>query len=85
MFDEVLNEIRAAKAKDVFFTPHALRQMNLPERLISSDEVLDVIDSGEIIDYYPDDPRGASALCMERQEKIELFILYVLLKRNTWQ
>ncbi|MBU1261619.1 DUF4258 domain-containing protein [bacterium] len=36
--------------------------MNLPERMISKDEVKDVLEDGEIIEHYPDDPRGESCL-----------------------
>ncbi len=36
--------------------------MNRPERMISQEEVRWVIESGEMIEDYPDDPRGHSCL-----------------------
>jgi len=41
---------------------HALYQMNLPERMITKEEV---ILNGEIIEDYPDDIRGHSCLMMD--------------------
>ncbi len=35
---------------------HAPDQMNSPERMISGDEVRDVIEHGEIIEEYHNDP-----------------------------
>ena len=48
--------------KRLLFTLHAVKQMNLPERLISKDEIRAVIAQKEIIEYYPNDERGASCL-----------------------
>ncbi len=56
--------IRAASAKKVLFLPHALRQMIRPDRMISRDEVRRVIAEGEVIEDYPDDPRGHSCLLL---------------------
>jgi hypothetical protein len=58
----LLDEIRLAAAKGVLFLPHAIRQMSRPDRMISTDEVNAVIFTGEVIEEYADDPRGASAL-----------------------
>ncbi len=51
-------KVLGAYKKRLLFTTHALNQMNLPERMISKD----VLQYGEIIEYYPDDPRGESGL-----------------------
>ncbi|MCS4541257.1 MAG: DUF4258 domain-containing protein [Euryarchaeota archaeon] len=59
---EILKEILKAYKKRVLFTVHALNQMNLIERMISKDEVYEVIEKGEVIEDYPDDPRGHSCL-----------------------
>jgi hypothetical protein len=55
-------QIRTAAAKGVLFLPHAVRQMSRLERMISTAEVRDVLINGEVIEEYPDDPRGPSAL-----------------------
>ncbi|MBL7170962.1 MAG: DUF4258 domain-containing protein [Candidatus Omnitrophica bacterium] len=53
--------VEAAK-KRILYTSHALHQMNKPDRMISKDEVRGVIEQGEIIEDYPEDPRGHSCL-----------------------
>ena len=55
-------KIIIAYKKKILFLTHALNQMNSPERLISKDEVRDVIESGRIVEDYPDDLRGHSYL-----------------------
>lgn len=60
----IKEEISEACKKKILFTVHALDQMNSPERMVSKDEVRDVIIKGEIIGDYPDDPRGHSCLMM---------------------
>lgn len=62
----LLEQIRAAVAKRVLFLPHAVRQMSRPERMISTAEVRDVLASGEVVEEYPADPRGPSALLLGR-------------------
>jgi len=59
---EFLSLIRKAAAKRLLFLPHAIRQMSRPERMIAPQEVRSVIAKGEIIEDYPDDQRGHSAL-----------------------
>ena len=44
------------------FLPHALRQMARPDRMISTKEVRAVLERGVIIEDYPEDARGHSAL-----------------------
>jgi hypothetical protein len=62
----LIGRIRTAAAKRVLFLPHAVRQMSRPERMISTTEVCEVLIDGEVIEEYPDDPRGPSALLLGR-------------------
>ncbi|MFH0965194.1 MAG: DUF4258 domain-containing protein [Planctomycetota bacterium] len=48
----------------MLFLPHALRQMLRPHRMISRLEVRQVISQGEVIEDYPEDPRGHSCLML---------------------
>ena len=61
MYDLKKTIIEATK-KRILYTSHALHQMNKPERMISKNEVRDIIKQGEIIEDYPEDPRGHSCL-----------------------
>jgi hypothetical protein len=58
----ILQHIRQAAARKILFLPHAVQQMARPERLISTAEVRHVVDTGEVIEDYPEDPRGHSCL-----------------------
>lgn len=62
--DDLLQQIREAARKRYLFLPHALRQMNRPERMISTREIRQVIEQGEIIENYPEDTRGHSCLML---------------------
>lgn len=62
--DEILLRIREASKVRCLFLPHALRQMNRPERMISAGEIRQVIEYGEIIEDYPEDARGHSCLML---------------------
>lgn len=64
--DDLLPRIREAAKKRCLFLPHALRQMNRPERMISTREIRQVIEQGEIIEDYPEDARGHSCLMLGR-------------------
>jgi hypothetical protein len=46
--------------------PHAVSQMNSPDRMISTQEVRSVLLRGELIEDYPDDVRGHSCLMLGR-------------------
>jgi hypothetical protein len=61
---DTLSLVRAAAAKKRLFLSHALRQMMRPERMISTAEIRTVIERGEIIEDYPEDPRGHSCLLL---------------------
>lgn len=53
---------RETAARKLLFLPHAIRQMNKPERMISPVEVREVVLHGEVIEDYPEDVRGHSCL-----------------------
>jgi hypothetical protein len=60
----ILQQIRQAVAIKVLFLPHAVHQMSRPERMISPAEVRGVVATGEVIEDYPEDPRGHSCLLL---------------------
>jgi len=55
-------EIINAYKKKILFTAHALNQMNLSDRMILREDVIETILDGHVIEEYPDDPRGKSYL-----------------------
>lgn len=61
---EILFLARQAAVKRLLFLPHAIRQMSRPDRLITSYEIRNVIEQGEIIEDYPEDVRGHSCLIL---------------------
>lgn len=63
---DILAFVRQAVAKRLLFLPHAIRQMSHPDRLITTSEVRDVVEQGEIIEDYPEDMRGHSCLMLGR-------------------
>jgi hypothetical protein len=62
------DEIRRAAKKRLLFLPHAVRQMARSDRMIRTAEVRATIDEENVIEEYPDDPRGPSALLLGRGE-----------------
>ncbi|MDH5717846.1 MAG: DUF4258 domain-containing protein [Spirochaetia bacterium] len=64
MNSDFIKIIRHAAEKKILFLPHALSQMMHPKRMISSDEIREVIMQGIIIEDYPEDTRGHSALVL---------------------
>ncbi len=48
--DDLLRLIREAAKKKYLFFPHALRQMSRTERMITTKEIRQVIEHGEIIE-----------------------------------
>jgi hypothetical protein len=54
--------IKIKAAKFILYTSHAVKQMISEERMITTNETEDIIDNGNIIEYYPEDKRGASCL-----------------------
>lgn len=65
----IFDEIKTAAQKKILYLPHAIRQMSRPDRMISPDEVRDVIEHGEIIEDYLADSRGHS--CLMFRQKIQ--------------
>jgi hypothetical protein len=61
---DIVNEVRAASARRRLYLPHAIRQMARPDRMITASEVRSVIESGELVEDYPEDPRGRSCLML---------------------
>lgn len=66
MANDILALVRAAGAKRILFLPHAVEQMIRPDRMLAPAEVGGVIQAGEVIEDYPDDPRGHSCLILGR-------------------
>ena len=62
--NDMYKKVIGAANKKMLFLPHTVKQMSRPDRMISKDEVRDVIFSGEIIENYPNDERGESCLMM---------------------
>jgi hypothetical protein len=60
----ILEEVRKSAARRILFLPHALHQMNAPERMISTEEIRQVVFHGEVIEDYPEDARGHSCLML---------------------
>jgi len=60
----ILEDVREAAQKRILFLPYAIRQMSRPERMISPLEVEAVVVNGELIEDYPQDPRGHSCLML---------------------
>ncbi len=59
-----LGRVRAAAAKQILFLPHAVSQMNSPDRIISTQEVRAVVFQGMVVESYPEDVRGHSCLML---------------------
>ena len=58
----ITDQVRTAATKETLFLPHAIRQMNKPERMISAREVAEIVTQGEVIEDYPKNVRGHSCL-----------------------
>ena len=57
-------QVREAAERRILFLPHAVRQMNRPERMIGTDEIRKVVGEGTINEDYPEDVRGRSCLIL---------------------
>ena len=62
--ENIFKDIKDTARKKILYLPHAIRQMSRPERMISPDDVREVIRYGKIIEDYPNDPRGHSCLLL---------------------
>ena len=58
--------IRDRASQRILFLPHAVRQMSRPDRMIATADVRKVVEEGEIIEDYPEDPRGHSCVMLGR-------------------
>jgi len=61
---EIEAKLRALRGGRLLFLPHAIQQMTRPERMISRQDVRNVVEHGEVIEDYPDDARGHSCLML---------------------
>jgi len=61
---EIKEKLRVLRGGKLLFLPHAIQQMTRPERMISRQEVRNVVEHGEVIEDYPDDARGHSCLML---------------------
>jgi hypothetical protein len=57
-----IDDLRRVAAQKILILNHAAQQMTRQERMITPPEVRHVVETGEIIEDYPDDPRGHSCL-----------------------
>lgn len=62
MSAETLKRIHAAARQRILYLPHAVRQMSRLDRMIRPRDVRTALLEGEVIEDYPDDARGHSAL-----------------------
>ena len=61
---DIIRQVQEAASKRILFLPHAISQMNTPERMISTQEVRSVLFRGVVIEDYPEDARGHSCLML---------------------
>jgi|SRR5438128_1971469 len=61
---DILQQVRSATQKRILYLPHAVRQMSRPDRMITTSEVRRAIQTGEVIEEYPEDLRGHSCLIL---------------------
>jgi hypothetical protein len=80
-----LDIIQDKASQRILFSQHALRQMSRPDRMISTTEIRIVLDKGEIIEDYPEDPRGHSCLLLGKGFPADRFIFCVLQRMSIWR
>ena len=64
MAEDIVEQVRAAGRKRVLYLPHAIRQMSRFDRMITSQEVQTVAETGRLVEDYPEDSRGHSCLLL---------------------
>lgn len=64
MSDDLLKQVKLSAQKRILFLPHTIQQMSRLERMITTKEVERVVNTGEMIEDYPDDVRGNSCLLL---------------------
>ena len=72
---DIREDILKSAKKKLFFTIHALDEMNKENEMITSDEVKNVILNGEIIENYPEDKRGHSCLMLGFPDKRPIHVV----------
>ena len=72
MTETPLERVRRAARTRLLFLSHAVRQMSRPDRMISPAEVEAVVRNGDLVEDYPEDPRGPSCLLVGRGEDAQL-------------
>jgi hypothetical protein len=58
---DILTRVREAAAKRILFLPHAVNQMNSPDRMISTGEIRAVVSHGMLVESFPEDVRNTVA------------------------
>ena len=61
-------KIISSAIKKILFSPHAIKQMSRPEKMITTGEIRDAVLFGEVIEEYPEDQRGESCLIFHATE-----------------
>jgi hypothetical protein len=65
----IQDRVRESAVKKLLFLPHAVRQMNKPERMITTAEVQEVVLHGDVIEDSPEDARGHSCLMAGQSQR----------------
>lgn len=60
----ILERVQESASKRLLFLPHTIRQMARSDRMITTTEVDSVIQTGKVIEDYPEDARGHSCLIL---------------------
>jgi len=61
---KLLATVRDRASQRILFSQHGIRQMSRPDRLISTADIRKVLEKGDVIEDYPEDPRGHSCLIL---------------------
>jgi hypothetical protein len=72
---DILKRVRKSASKRILFLPHAIRQMSMPDRMISTTDIRMVIEHGDVIEDYPEDTRGHSCLILGFSDKRALHVV----------
>ena len=82
-------KIVSVAKKKILFLPHAVRQMSRPDRMITQEDIKEVVLHGCIVEEYVDDPRGESCLvsyinnrpihvvCLPKDEYLAIITAYL--------
>ena len=72
---EMKLKLATAAAQKILFLPHAIKQMSRPDRMITTEEVRQAVLLGEIIEEYPEDPRGESCLVLHTTKNRSIHVV----------